>query len=152
MHFGRVRQPRRSERAIIMKRLSIFAMVLMSCHSIYLISIHLTSHTTTTALESPAGQQQASATNPPVICPITGQPLNPSEVCSLTLSAGAAESKNSATDTTEDAVAADASRFKTLTPEEINIRMRAASRLYSDHALQSWLADHQLIFHAACAI
>ena len=30
-----------------------------------------------------------------------------------------------------------------LTPEEINIRMRAASRLYSDHALQSWLADHR---------
>ena len=112
-----------------MKRLSIFAMVLMSCHSIYLISIHLTSHTTTTALESPVGQQQASATNPPVICPITGQPLNPSEVCSLTLSAGAAtraaESKNSATDTTEDAVAADASRFKTLTPEEIKARVYA---------------------------
>ena len=88
---------------------------------------------------APAGQQQASAglsrpqqasaTNPPVICPITGQPLNPSEVCSLTLSAGAAtraaESKNSATDTTEDAVAADASRFKTLTPEEIKARAYA---------------------------
>jgi 5S rRNA maturation endonuclease (ribonuclease M5) len=30
-----------------------------------------------------------------------------------------------------------------LTPEEISIRTRAASRLYSDRSLQSWLADHR---------
>jgi protein SCO1/2 len=115
-----------------MKRLAILAMVLMSCHSIYLISTHLTSHTTTTALQSPAGPQQASATNQPVICPITGQPLNPKEVCALTLSAGntpaamsTAESKNSATDTTEDAIPAGESRMTKLTPEEIKARVYA---------------------------
>ena len=112
-----------------MKRLAILAMVLMSCHSIYLISTHLTSHKSPTALQSPAGQQQASATNPPVICPITGQPLNPKEVCALTLSAGAATSaagsKNSATDTAEDAIPAGESRMTKLTPEEIKARVYA---------------------------
>lgn len=112
-----------------MKRLAILAMVLMSCHSIYLISTHLTSHTTTTALKSTNGPQQASATVQPVICPITGQPLNPKEVCALTLSAGAAtsaaESKNSATDTAEDAIPAGESRMTKLTPEEIKARVYA---------------------------
>ena len=107
-------------------------MMLMSCHSIYLISIHLKSWTTTASSESVTGQPGLSAATQPVICPITGQLRNPQEVCPLTQSGfsstapgGTPESSAIVTGSAEKSVSAGEGRTTKMTPEQLKARVYA---------------------------